>query len=429
VSPRVEAAMRRTFSSARSSRNFRLYLLGQIVSSAGTWMHFTASSWLVLQLSGSGTALGVNAALSFGPVLLLGPFGGVLADRFDKRRILVATQVMYAVLALSVFGLVIADIAELWMIYALSLASGIVTAFDNPARQSFYVEMVGEDALTNAVSLNSAAFTGSRIVGPAIAGALIATAGIAWPFLIDGISYLAVIIALTAMRPDEMHEQRRTTRERGHLLAGLRYVWQTPELRRPLLVLAVVFTISFQFQVLVPLLAERVFGGHAGTFGALSAAAGLGSFLGAISMAHRNERPTMRRLALLVAGFGGALVLVGAAPVLAVEFALMVPLGYVSMAFMITGNTMLQLNARPEARGRVMALYGAIFLGSTPIGSPAMGWFADAFGVRSGFFLAGAVSFLTGIAVLYLRRRTLDAVAALETASEHEPAPAVASAR
>jgi MFS family permease len=427
MSPRVGAAVRRTFSSARSSRNFRLYLLGQIVSSAGTWMNFTASSWLVLQLSGSGTALGVNAALSFGPVLLLGPFGGVLADRFDKRRILVATQLTYAIIALSIFALVVADIAQLWMVYALSLASGIVTAFDNPARQSFYVEMVGEEALTNAVSLNSAAFTGSRIVGPAVAGALIATVGIAWPFLIDGISYLAVIVALMAMHPDEMHVQRRTTRERGHLLAGLRYVWHTPELRRPLLILAVVFTISFQFQVLVPLLAERVFNGDAGTFGALSAVAGFGSFLGAITMAHRNQRPTMRALALLVVGFGAGLLLVGAAPVLGVEFALMVPLGYVSMAFMITGNTMLQLNARPEARGRVMALYGAIFLGSTPIGSPAMGWFADQFGVRSGFFLAGVASLVTGLVVLFVRRRTLDAASAIDAASEPEPVVASAS--
>jgi MFS family permease len=423
VSPRLEAAMHRTLSSARSSRNFRLYLIGQIVSAAGTWMNFTASSWLVLQLSRSGTALGINAALCFGPVLLLGPFGGVLADRFDKRRILVATQAAYALIALSVFALVITDVVQLWMVYGLSLASGVVTAFDNPARQSFYVEMVGEEALTNAVSLNSAAFTGARIVGPAIAGALIATAGRAWPFLIDGISYLAVIAALVSMRSDEMHAQRRSTRGRGHLRAGLRYIWQTPELRRPLVVLAIVFTISFQFQVLVPLLAERVFHGNAGTFGALSAAAGLGSFLGAIAMAHRNGRPTMRKLALLVCGLGAGLVLAGLAPVLLVELVLMVPLGYVSMAFMITGNTMLQLNARPEARGRVMAIYGAVFLGSTPIGSPAVGWLAEHFGARAGFFLAGGVALATGLAVLYARRRAIDARPA---GGEIEQEPAVA---
>ena len=415
--------MHRTLSSARSSRNFRLYLIGQVVSAAGTWMNFTASSWLVFHLSGSGTALGINAALSFGPVLVLGPFGGVLADRFDKRKILVVTQATYALVALSVFTLVITDVAQLWMIYALSLAAGVVTAFDNPARQSFYVEMVGEDAITNAVSLNSAAFTGARMVGPAIAGALIATVGRAWPFLIDGISYLAVIAALLAMRTDELHVQRRSTRERGHLRAGLHYIWRTPELRRPLVVLAIVFTISFQFQVLVPLLAERVFGDDAATFGALSAVAGFGSFLGALTMAHRNRRPTMQRLAVLVCGIGAGLVLAGLAPVLALEFVVMVPLGYVSMAFMITGNTMLQLNARPEARGRVMAIYGAVFLGSTPIGSPAVGWFAEHYGARAGFFLAGGVALITGLVVLYARRRALEATAS-DRDLDREPAAA-----
>jgi MFS family permease len=405
MSPRVGAAFRRTFSSARASRNFRLYLLGQIVSAAGTWMHFTAASWLVLQLSGSGTAIGVNAALSFGPLLVLGPWGGVVADRVDKRRILVTTQAAFGVLALTMFALVITDLATLPIVYGISLLNGLVMAFDNPARQSFYVEMVGEDALTNAVSLNSAAFTGARIVGPAVAGLLISTVGLGVPFLIDGLSYLAVIAALTAMRPEEMHAQRRTTRERGHLVAGLRYVWSTPELRRPLVVLAIVFTVSFQFMVLVPLLAERVFDGDAGTFGVLSAVAGVGSFAGAIVMANRNPRPTFLRLGAFTVAFGAGLLAVAAAPSLAVAIAVMVPLGFVSMTFMITGNTMLQLNAKPEARGRVMALYGAVFLGSTPLGSPIVGWFAEHVGVRAGFVLTGAVAVATGVAVLWARRR------------------------
>jgi predicted MFS family arabinose efflux permease len=405
VSPRVEAAVHRTFSSLRDSRNFRLYLIGQVVSAAGTWMNFTASSWLVLQLSNSGTALGVNAALAFGPVLVIGPFGGVLADRFDKRRILTWTQATFAVIALTLFTLIFTDAVQLWMVFALSLGSGIVTAFDNPARQSFYVEMVGEDAITNAVSLNSAAFTGARIVGPAVAGVLIATVGIAWPFLLDGVSYLAVIAALIAMRPDEMHPHKRTTRDRGHLVAGLRYVWETPELRRPLLVLAVIFTVSFQFGVLVPLLAERTFHGSAGTFGALSAVAGFGSFFGAITMAHRNAKPSMQVLAFLITAFGALLLAVGFSPSLPVAFAVMVPLGYVSMAFMITGNTMLQLSARPEARGRVMALYGAVFLGSTPIGSPVVGFVAEHLGVRVGFGLAGGAALVTGLVLILVLRR------------------------
>ena len=256
MSPRITNVWRRTFASARGSRNFRLFLSGQFVSAIGTWMTFTATSWLVLTLTGSGTALGINAALAFGPVLVLGPWGGVLADRFDKRRILTFTQSTAAVISLSLATIVFTDVVSLWMVFALSLASGIVISIDNPARQSFYVEMVGEGTLTNAVSLNSAAFTGARIIGPAVAGILIATVGMAICFLIDGISYLAVLAALLAMHGAEMHAQRRSTRERGHLVAGLRYVWETDALRRPLLVMAVVFTFVFEWQVLVPLLAE-----------------------------------------------------------------------------------------------------------------------------------------------------------------------------
>ena len=417
MSPRVEAAVHRTFASARGSRNFRLYLVGQLVSATGTWMHFTASSWLVLQLSSSGTAIGVNAALQFGPLLLLGPWGGVIADRFDKRRILVATQALFGVLALALFVLIAADVVTLWMVYALSLVTGVVNAFDNPTRQSFYVEMVGEEGLTNAVSLNSAAFTGARIVGPAIAGLLISTLGIEYPFLIDGISYLAVITALTAMRPQELIPQRRAERGRGQLMEGLRYAWSTPNLRRPLIVLAIVFTVSFQFMVLVPLLAERVFDGDAGTFGLLSAVAGVGSFAGAITMANRAPRPTFLLLGVFGAAFGAGLLLVAASPSLAAAVLVMVPLGFVTMAFMIVGNTMLQTNARPEARGRVMALYGAVFLGSTPLGSPIVGWFAEHVGVRAGFVLTGAVALATGLAVLWARQRAAPADPVTEPAA------------
>jgi len=404
VSPRFTAAIGRTFSSVRTSRNFRLYLFGQTVSAIGTWMNFTASAWLVLQLTDSGTALGANVALYFLPVLVLGAYGGVLADRFDKRHILMITQAAYAVVALSLWALVVTDAVELWMVYALSLASGVVTAIDNPSRQSFYIEMVGEEHVRNAVSLNSAAFTGSRIFGPAIAGVLIATVGIATCFLIDGVSYAAVLIALFAMRPAELHPQKRSTRDRGHLVAGLRYVWATDELRRPLLAMAVVFTVSFYFAVFVPLLAERTFGGDAGTFGALSALAGVGSFLGAIVMASRVPEPRMRDLALWSVATGVSLVLPGLAPTLWLAGASMIPMGFAIMAFMITGNTMLQLNARPEARGRVMALYGIVFLGSTPIGAPIAGLLGEHLGARVGFLVSGLVALALGISLLLVAR-------------------------
>ena len=405
MSPRVTAAIGRTFSSVRTSRNFRLYLFGQTVSAIGTWMNFTASAWLVLQLTDSGTALGANVALYFLPVLVLGAYGGVLADRFDKRHILMITQAAYAAVALSLWALVATDVVELWMVYALSLASGVVTAIDNPSRQSFYIEMVGEEHVRNAVSLNSAAFTGSRIFGPAIAGVLIATVGIATCFLIDGVSYAAVLIALVAMRPAELHPQKRSTRDRGHLVAGLRYVWATDELRRPLLAMAVVFTVSFNFAVFVPLLAERTFGGDAGTFGALSALAGVGSFLGAIVMASRVPEPRMRDLALWAVAAGVTLALPGFAPTLFFAGVAMIPMGFAIMAFMITGNTMLQLNARPEARGRVMALYGIVFLGSTPIGAPIAGVLGEHLGARVGFVVSGLVAAGLGVSLLLVARR------------------------
>jgi MFS family permease len=404
VSPRFTAALGRTFSSVRTSRNFRLYLFGQTVSAIGTWMNFTASAWLVLQLTDSGTALGANVALYFLPVLVLGAYGGVLADRFDKRHILMITQAAYAVVALTLWALVATDVVELWMVYVLSLASGVVTAIDNPSRQSFYIEMVGEEHVRNAVSLNSAAFTGSRIFGPAIAGVLIATVGIATCFLIDGVSYAAVLIALVAMRPAELHPQKRSTRDRGHLVAGLKYVWATDELRRPLLAMAVVFTVSFNFAVFVPLLAERTFGGDAGTFGALSALAGVGSFLGAIVMASRVPEPRMRDLALWAVAAGVSLVLPGFAPTLWLAGASMIPMGFAIMAFMITGNTMLQLNARPEARGRVMALYGIVFLGSTPIGAPIAGVLGEHLGARVGFVVSGLVAIGLGVSLLLVAR-------------------------
>ena len=406
MSPRVDAAIQRTFASVRSSRNFRLYLVGQLVSATGTWMNFTTMAWLVLQLTGSGTALGVSAALSFGPVLILGAFGGVLADRFDKRRILMWTQAAYAAVALTLSVLVFTDVVHLWMVFVLAAMFGIVTSIDMPARQSFYAEMVGEDVLTNAVSLNSAAFTGSRVLGPALAGILIATVGMATCFLIDGLSYLAVLAALLAMRPGELHRQARSTRERGHLVAGLRYAWRTDALRRPLLLMAVIFTVTFQWQVLVPLLAERGFGAGPREFGFLSAAAGVGSFAAAMRMANRNATPRMRVLASLAIAMGASMVVVAFMPTLGLATLAMIPVGFVAMAFIITGNTMLQVNARPEARGRVMALYGIVFLGSTPIGAPLAGWLGEHLGPRVEFVIAGAAAALAGVVVLWVRQRT-----------------------
>jgi MFS family permease len=402
---RVGLAMHRTFHAVGHSRNFRLFFFGQLVSTTGTWMNATASAWLVLRLTDSGVALGINTALLFLPILLVGAWGGAMADRIDKRRILIGTQAAYAFTALSMWGLIATDVVQLWMVYGLSLLAGIVTALDNPTRQSFYMEMVGDRDLTNAVSLNSAAFMGSRIVGPAAAGFLIATTGIAIPFLVDGISYVAVLAALLSMRREDMHIQLRDRRERGHVREGLRYVWNTSDLRRPLVLMSVVFTMSFNFSVLVPLLAERTFSGSAATFGALSALAGLGSFIGALAMANRasaegGASPSMHKLAVYAVASGVSLVITAIVPTLGWAYAAMVPLGFAVMMFIIVANSMLQLGSRPEFRGRVMAFYGMVFLGSTPVGSLIAGWVGEVLGPRAGFLLGGAAALAAGAAAL-----------------------------
>ena len=397
--------LRRTFASARTSRNFRLFLSGQFVSAIGTWMNFTASGWLVWRLTHSGSALGINSALAFGPMLILGAWGGVLADRFNKRKILISTQSMYAVLALVMATLIGTHVIELWMVYTLSVLTGFVTAIDNPARQSFYVEMVGEAELTNAVSLNSAAFTGARVIGPAIAGIVIAAVGMAWCFGLDAVSYLFVLGALIAMRPRELHAQPRSTRDKGHLVAGIKYAWGTDELRRPLIVLAVMFIFVFQWQVLMPLLAEVTFHAGAREFGLLSAAAGVGAFVGAMTTANRNRDPSMQRMGMFAGLVGVTMLFVSVSPTLPVAMLAMAPVGFAAMCFMITGNTMLQRNAKPQARGRVMALYGIVFLGSTPFGAPLAGVLGQALGPRVEFALMGVVAIGVGAAVLGLRRR------------------------
>lgn len=395
---RVGLAVHRTFHAVRHSRNFRLFFSGQAVSVTGTWMQYVATAWLVLRLTHSGMALGIVTAFSFAPVLVLGAWAGVMADRHDKRTILLGTQIAFGILALALWAVVAADLVQLWIVYALSFLQGVVTALDTPTRHSFFAEMVGPRHLTNAVSLNSAVMTGTRIVGPALAGVLIATVGLAPCFLVNGVSYLAMIGALIAMRPEEL---RRTPAPEGreHLREGLRYVWRTPELRIPLLVMAVVFTLSFNFSVLVPLLAEETFRGDAGTMAALLAAMGIGSFVGALAMANRAE-PGLRRIALSIVALGAASILAAGAPTMGVALGLQGLLGLASIVFMITANSTMQLSTRPDMRGRVMAIYSIVFLGGTPIGAPFAGWTADVLGPRWAFALGGAIAVGAGLAAL-----------------------------
>ena len=402
---RLADEVRKTFSSMHVSRNFRLFFVGQLISVAGTWVNATAVAVLVLQLTDSGVALGILSALLFLPVLLFGVLGGTIADRFDKRRILLWSNAAYALLAGIQLALVALGVVEMWMVYAIALANGLIYAIEPPTRQSFYVELVGEEHITNAVSLNSAVFTGTRVLGGAVSGLLIHEFGLSSPFLLDTVTYVAVIVALLAMRVEELHAQHRAEPEPGLVRAGLRYVWTSAELRIPLAVMSLVYLLTFNFSVLVPLHAHRTYEGSAEQIGYLYAALGLGAFIGAIAMANRQPTPTLRRLAAFSIAFGASLAIEGVVPTFSAALIVMVPVGYASMLFAITANSTLQRFTRSDMRGRVMALYTTIFLGSTAIGGPVTGGAAERFGAWAAFVASGLVAVLAGVWALRGARR------------------------
>ena len=400
---RLADEVRKTFSSMHVSRNFRLFFVGQLISVSGTWVNATALAVLVLHLTDSGVALGIMSALLFLPVLLFGVLGGSLADRFDKRRILVWANAGYGALAAVQFALVATGVVEIWMVYVIAFLSGLILAIEPPTRQSFYVELVGDEHITNAISLNSAVFTGTRVLGGAIAGTMIDSFGLSSPFLLDAVSYVAVIFALLAMRTGELHAQRKAVREPGLVRAGLRYVWSSRELRVPLIVMSLVYLFSFNFSILIPLHADRTYDGSAQAIGFLFAAIGLGAFIGAIVMANRQPEPSLRRLAGFSAAFGVFLAVEGLAPTFLLALISMVPVGYVSMLFAITANSTLQQFTRADMRGRVMALYTTIFLGSTAIGGPITGWVAETSGAPATLVASGAIAVAAGLIALRAR--------------------------
>jgi MFS family permease len=387
----------RTFRSLRT-RNYRLFIGGQLISVVGTWMHTVALGWLVLRLTGSGVALGSVVALQFLPLLLFGVWAGALADRLDKRKILIGTQLTAAALALGLWVLVATGAVEVWMIYVEAFLAGCVSALDMPSRHAFVTEMVGAEQVPNAVSLNSATFNLGRLGGPAVAGVVIASIGVAPCFLVNGISYLAVVAGLLMMRPDELHRQAVAADDRRGARAGLRYVWATPELRTVLLMLAVVGTFGFNFTVVVPLVARFAF--HAGPelYGALFSAMAVGSLTGALFTAARRG-PSWGFLLWSAVAFGGACLLSAAAPAPLSEGAALAVVGVTTMLFLATANSMLQLGSLPAMRGRVMALYALVVLGSTPIGGPLMGWIAEQWGARATLLVAGGATLAAAAAV------------------------------
>ncbi len=402
---RLRRVTGRTFRSM-SVRNFRLYFVGQLVSATGTWMQAIAQMWLVLRLTDSGVALGVTTALQFTPMLIAGAWGGVVADRVDRRRLLLATQVGSALLALVLGVVTAAGVVELWMIYGLAFLLGVIAALDNPARRAFVVEMVGTEHVANAAGLSSALFTAARIFGPALAGVIIAVAGASWCFFANAASYLAAITAFLLMRRDEFFPAERVSRGPGQLREGFRYAWSTPAVRIPLLMTAVIGTLAFNSQVVLALLARRTFGGDAGTYGALYAVLSVGAVIGALVAAHE-RRASQRFLLLAAASYGALLLLAAAAPTLGVELAVLIPTGAAGVAFVAMANGVLQTQTEPAMRGRVMALFSVAFLGTTPIGGPIVGWVSEALGARAGLALGGMAAAATAVgAWLWERARS-----------------------
>jgi len=393
----------RTFASLRN-RNYRLYFFGQIVSLTGTWMQSVGQAWLVLKLTDSGIALGLTVALQFLPMLVAGPWGGLVADRMDKRRVLFATQSAAGLLALLLGLLTITNVVQLWMVYVLAVLLGLVNLVDMPARQAFVFEMVGREDITNAVSLNSVVVNGARVVGPAVAGLLIASVGIGVNFLINAASYVAVIIALAAMHPGELVREPPAQRSKGQLREGLSYAWSNANLRWPLIVMAVVGTLAYNFSVVVPLLARFTFDQGAQGYGILFSAMGAGAVIGGLIVAARG-RPTRRLVGISAIGFGAAIALAAVAPTFAVELVVMIAVGAGSTWFIATGNSLLQLEAEPQMRGRVMALFSMVFIGTTPIGSPLVGWVAERYGPRASLALGALATILVGMAALAVMRR------------------------
>jgi MFS family permease len=386
--------------------NYRRYIAGQAISLTGTWMQMTAQSWLVLSITGSATTLGVIIALQTLPVLLLGPYGGVVADRVDKRRLMVCLQTAMGIQALLLGLLAVTGAVRVWQIGALAALLGLNNAFENPARQSFMLEMVGEEHLRNAVSLNSVLVNVARIVGPAVGGVLIATVGTGVCFLFNAVSFVPVLASLLTLDRAALAPSPPAGRAPGQLREGLRYVARNPDLSAPLLMMAAVGCLAYEFQVSLPVMARQ--GLHVGAtgYGFMTAAMGVGAVAGGLLVAARG-RTGLPTLVAAAAGFGVVLTAATLAPSLPVELLALALTGWASISFMATGNSTLQLAAEPTMRGRVMSLWFVAFQGSTPIGGPIVGWVIARAGARAGLGLGALTCLLVALAgLLALNRLT-----------------------
>src|SRR5580704_14519463 len=395
--------LRTTFSSLKVP-NYRLYFAGQSISLAGTWMQMTAQSWLVLVLTHSSTDLGFLVALQTLPVLLFAPYGGVVADRVDKRRLMVVLQLAMGVQALVLGLLTIAGVVRFWEIGLLAVILGLNNAFENSARQAFVREMVGKDELRNAITLNSVTVNAARAVGPAIAGVLIATAGIGVCFLLNAASFAAVVTSLLMMDRSALRPSTPTGRARGQLREGLRYAARTPTIAIPLAMMGLVGLLAYEFSVSLPVLAERSFHGGAEAYGFMTAAMGIGAVIGGLFTAARG-RTGLRPMIFASAGFGVAIQVCAFSPVLGLAYAALLFVGWASVSFIAIGNSTIQLSSEPSMRGRVIALWQVAFQGTTPVGGPAIGWIIALTDPRIGLAVGGASCFAAAIGGVVLVRR------------------------
>jgi MFS family permease len=383
----VSAALRHSFNSLEVP-NYRRYFAGQLISLSGTWMQTVAAVWVILTLTNSGVAVGLTTALQFLPMLLIGAWGGLLADRIPKRRLLITTQALMMIPAAGLFAVTATGVVTPWMVYLAVFAFGSLNAVDNPTRQSFVYEMVGADRVVNAVSLNSVIVQAARIVGPALAGVMIATVGVVPCFGLNALTFVAMLLALWRMDPGRLQAPPVAERRPGAIRDGLRYVRKTPELMVPLALMGLVGTLGFNFQVVLPLLAKFSFESGAMTYASLVSAMAVGSIAGALVNGHRG-RTGPRLIAGGALAFGLSALLAAAMPSLALEVVMLALLGAAAVTFAATINSTLQLAVSPEMRGRVMALYSVVFLGSTPIGAPLTGWLAQSYDPRVALLLAG----------------------------------------
>ena len=391
---------------ALRSYNYRLWAAGALVSNVGTWMQRIGQDWLVLTVltDHSATAVGTVMALQFGPPLLLLPLTGYVADHWDRRRLLLATQAAAGLLALGLGLLTLSGAVQLWHVYAFALGLGCVTAFDAPARQAFVSDLVSDDALANAVALNSASFNAARMIGPAVAGVLIAAVGEGWLFVVNAGSYAAVLVSLWFLRVHELHAEALPERTRGSVLAGFGYVWRRPDLMAVLVMLFLLGTFGFNFAIFISTMSVTVFDGDASQYGLLTSAMAAGTMCGALLSARRPV-PGMVLMAISAAGFGISVAVAAVMPGPVLFAAVLFFVGLAALTFMTASNSMMQLTTERAMRGRVLALRIAVVMGGTPLGAPLVGWVVDRFGARWALGV-GALSGLAAaaVAVAYLVR-------------------------